>query len=171
MTPGIHDEWWWWWWWWWLLLWQWFLSENLSFWSHQIAVRRNPVLVDRLWDSVIYIYIHIRRLQDIFDFCGLMSHQNFDVTPWIDRYSVHSPWYSWYPKLYGHDYNMKTLNRYVQVIKHRFLTNNEFLIIMISVFRHESIDILSVWSDLDRIRILSTKTLICKYWNNQKTLK
>ena len=111
------------------------------------------------------------RLPDIFDFCGLMSHQDFDVTPWIDRYSVHSPWYSWHPKLYGHDYNMKSLNRPLQVIKHRFLTNNEFLIIMISVFRHESIDVLSVWSDLDRIRMLSTKTLICKYWNNLKTLK
>ena len=33
-----------------------------------------------------------------------------------------------YPKLYGHDYNLKTSNRYVQVIKHQFLTKNDFSI-------------------------------------------
>ena len=68
------------------------------------------------------------RLQDIFDFCGLMSHQNFDVTPWIDRCIIRSPWYSMDPKLYGHDYNLKSSNRYVQTIKHRFLTKNDFSI-------------------------------------------
>ena len=58
---------------------------------------------------------------------------------------------------------MKASNRYVQIIKHRFLTKNEFLVIMISVFRHESIDISSVRHDIDTIQIYTGMTMTWKH--------